>query len=280
MSSTIIINSTHFDTTSNNKFVYRFPSNVKFSKGSSVALQSFTINNTFYNIENARNNNTISIIWNANTSERYDFIIPDGYYTVERLNEYLHKQCKLNGVYMTNSKGSPIYLFQFYMSPTSNDCVLNVGSIPKAEDAELLEYFTPNNAKWEFPAEEKSIQIVIGSKAFGDLLGFEEGTYPAEVLATKCKFRSSFPTNIHTIHSLILTCNLISSKYSNPINVFCTIPVSGKFGSTMHFTQVSLKNTIPEGYYNNIVIEFLDHNFNKGHLRDPEVIMTLSINDE
>ena len=48
----------------------------------------------------------------------------------------------------------------------------------------------------------------------------------------------------------------------------------------MHFAQPTLYNDIPEGYYNNIVIEVLDQNFHKVNLRDPEIIITLSIHDE
>ena len=280
MSSTIIINSTHFDASSNNKFVYRFPTNTKFSKGSSVALQSITLNNNFYNIESAKGNNTISIIWNAAETVKHDIVIPDGYYTIDRLNEYLHNQCKTLGLYVINPKGVPLYLFQIYQNPTSNECVLSIGTIPSVDDAVLLDYKKPENAKWDFPAEEKTIQIVVSSQAMGQLIGFVEKTYPEEVGNKKVKFRSTFPPHPNTTHSLILTCNLISSKYSNPINILCTIPISGRFGTIMHFTQPSLHNDIPEGYYNNIVIEFLDQNFNKISLRDPEIIITLSIHDE
>jgi hypothetical protein len=140
MSSTIIINSTHFDASSNNKFVYRFPTNTKFSKGSSVALQSITLNNNFYNIESAKGNNTISIIWNAAETVKHDIVIPDGYYTIDRLNEYLHNQCKTLGLYVINPKGVPLYLFQIYQNPTSNECVLSIGTIPSVDDAVLLDY--------------------------------------------------------------------------------------------------------------------------------------------
>ena len=115
MSSTIIINSTHFETSSGNRFVYRFPTNMKFAKGQSVALQSISINNTFYNIESSRNNNQMSIIWNADTTLRHDFIIPDGFYTISLLNQFLQKQCKSRNLYFTNADGDINYLINIHL---------------------------------------------------------------------------------------------------------------------------------------------------------------------
>lgn len=93
MSSVVILNQTHFDSSSTNRFVYRFPSNMKFTK-QTIALQSISMMNTFYNIEASRNNNQFSIIWNADTAVIYDFIIPDGYYTIAMLNGFIRKECK------------------------------------------------------------------------------------------------------------------------------------------------------------------------------------------
>ena len=46
MSATIILNSSNRDLTSNNRFVYNFPSNVKFNEGDTIGIESINMYNS------------------------------------------------------------------------------------------------------------------------------------------------------------------------------------------------------------------------------------------
>lgn len=274
----VIISQSHFDTSSTNRFVYRFPSNMKFNKGQTISLQSMSFNNTFYNIESNRNNNQFSIIFNTDSSVKYDFIIPDGYYTITILNDFIHKECKINNLYYIDQNGNTIFLIELRQHPTSNQYILNLLPLPSNEKALQLKYKKPQNATWNFPDVDKTIQFVVSTQSFGLLIGFEDKIYPETIENKKVKFLSSFTPKTTIINNLILTCNLLSSIYYNPINIFTTIPITSKFGNFQSYCcYCPIQNTIIEGYYNTIVIEILDQNFNKITLHDNDILITLSI---
>ena len=152
--------------------------------------------------------------------------------------------------------------------------------LPSAENAVKEGFEKPPGATWNFPDEDKTVQFVVTTSAFGQLIGFTENIYPEVVSNNKVKINSTLTPHPTLVNSLILTCNMISSKYYNPINVFCSIPICAKFGSLMHIINPSpIFSIITEGYYNNIVIEFLDQNFNRVMLHDSDVVISLSIKE-
>ena len=278
MSSLIIINSSHFEST-NNRFVYRFPSNMKFTKKHSVSLQSISLRNIFYNVDASKNNNKITVTWNAEQSEQHEIILADGYYTIAQINDSIQKACKKKGLYLTNANQEIFHLVSFQLSPISNECILTIGTIPSEEEALLMEYTVPTDATWAFPQDEKSIQILIPT-SIGQLMGLSEGTYPETVSSTQIKFISKSIPQAGKPQSLVLTCNMLFSEYYNPVNVLCTVPINNKFGAIINYCNPCAScSSISEGHYNSINIEFLDQHFNKIHIRDPEVFMTLCIHE-
>lgn len=175
-----------------------------------------------------------------------------------------------------------IYLLELQLHPTSNKCVLNILVLPSYDNALLLEYKKPTNATWNFPKIDQTIQFSF-TQSFGQLIGFVDSTYYHNNLLLisnkKVNFTSAFTPHITMISSLILTCNLISSKYYNPINVFSTIPITSKFGTFQNCTFPNTQTIITEGNYNSIVIEILDQNFNRITLNDTNIVITLLITE-
>lgn len=279
MSHTVIINSSHRDLTSNNRFIYKFPSSVKFERGDSVALQSISMYNSIFNVEASRSNNTVSIIWNADTSVQYNFTIPDGFYTVSQLNYFLQQQMILNNLYVTNASGNYIYFVELLVNSTAYSCQVNTFALPTSAQATTLGYVKPANATWNYPASATTPQLIVPTTAFGNLIGFASGTYPTTPQATDQQFLSSTTPQIAVVNSIIMTLNLTQSKYANPINLFYSIPLSVSFGSLINIVNTSpIFNAITESYYSNITIELLDQNFNRLNLHDFEIVVTLALN--
>jgi len=266
-----------YQTNTINRFIYSFPQNVKFNSGDKVALQSISLYNSIFNVEAIRGNNTFSIIWNANTTVQYNFTIPDGNYSVSALNYFLQQQCILNNLYVTNANGDYIYFFEILTNSNRYACQLNSFVLPTSATASTLGYVKPSGATWDWPVSAKTPQIIIGS-VFGSLIGFDAQTYPASVQATNQQKISDKTPQIAVVNSLILSCNLIQSKYSNPVNVFYSIPIKVGFGSLIDISNSSpMYNDITAGYYNSITIEILDQSFNRAVIHDTEVVITLSI---
>lgn len=275
---TVIINSTNQDQSKTNKFVYKFPQHVKFDKGSSVALQSISMYNSIFNVESARSNNKCSVKWNANTTVQYDFTIPDGFYTIPQLNYFIQQQCVLNNLYCVNANGDFVYFVELLINATRYACQINSYYLPTSANATTLGYTIPAGASWSFPASNKNIQFIVPTTGFGDLLGFTAQTLPSSVGSTNQQFLSNTTPQIAVVNSIILSCNLIQSKYTNPINVFYSIPIKVGFGSLIDVSNSApIYNSITEGYYSQIEIQFLDQNFNNLTLHDPDLVITLSI---
>jgi chitinase len=87
---------------------------------------------------------------------------------------------------------------------------------------------------------------------------------------------------IHTVNSLVMTCNLINSKYNNEkSNTFFSIPMSASFGSliTIGPFPPCLCN-IYGGYYQNIELQFYDTYGSPVNVRDSDITISLVLSTE
>ena len=265
MSATIILNSSNRDLTSNNRFVYNFPSNVKFNEGDTIGIESINMYNSIFNVEASRGNNTFSIIWNADSAVQYDFVIPDGYYSISDLNFYIQYKLVENDLYCVNASGNYVHFVELVIDSTVYGSELRTYILPDATEAGTLSYTKLAGASWSFHASaDATPQVIIPTNAFGELFGFVAATYPATPLTASQYIKSTVTPQISPVNSLILTCNLINSELSNPVNVFYSMPLNSAYGSLMStINGTRMDNSIYEGTYRSIVIEVLDQLYNR-----------------
>ncbi len=274
---TIIMNSQNFDSTSNNRFIYNFPSNIKMEAGTTIGVESVSVYNSIFNVEASRGNNTFSIIWNADTAVTYNFTIPDGFYSISDLNYYLQYECVQNDLYCVNSSGNYVYFVELVVNSTVYGSELRCYPLPDTTEAGTLSYTKPSGASWSFHASlDQTPQVVIPTAAFGSLFGFIAGTFPASVESTSQFIGNTITPQISVVNSLILTCNLINNELSNPVNVFFSMPLNASYGSLMTSSAATrMDSYVYEGMYNRIVIEFLDQQYERINLHDTEVLIKL-----
>jgi len=75
---------------------------VEFKKEDKLSLYSFSMYNSFYNISQAQyGNSNITFTWFDGSV--YNWVIPDGYYSLSDLNLWLQQQFILNKLYCVNS---------------------------------------------------------------------------------------------------------------------------------------------------------------------------------
>ena len=276
MATTLILNSNNKVTPS--KYEYVFPSNVKFDKGDKLGLQSISMYNSIFNIEAQRGNNRLSIIWNADTSVQYDILIPDGFYDVTALKYYIFNFMVLNNLYLVDANGNNIYFIEIVTKPAEYAVQLNVYALPTAAEMTTLELSYPTVHLWSAPTVATTPQLIIPSQSFGNLIGFNLGTFPAAPIAENIQLISIKTPQISPVNCILLGCNLISSMYSNPSNLFYSVPIKAGFGNMISETNTSLiYNQIASGNYGKIVIEFYDQGFNSLRLHDEEITIVLSI---
>jgi len=232
----IIFNSTNLranNTTYNNIFEYQFPNNVTFKDGDTVALASLSIYNSFFNIRSALGNNVYTYNWNALVETSHSITIPDGFYDIPSLNYYLQFEMIQNDHYLIDSAGDYVYYMELVLNSTVYGTQFKFTPIPTSSEATTLGYSQPAGASWTYPATAKCPEIVINT-GFGALFGFEPNTYPS-VTSAFISVSSTLSGAIQQVNSLIVTCNLVNSPFSNPGNILSSVNLSSSYGSLLQY---------------------------------------------
>jgi len=277
---TLILNSTN--KINDNTYQYRLPNNITLSKNDKIGLESLSIYNSFFNIEASRGNNTISLIWNANTTVQYDWVIPDGNYSLDQLNLWLQSKMAYNNLYLINSDGDIVYYVEFLIEATKYAISLTCFPLPTSANATTLGYVKPSGATWNFPVSDKTTQITL-STGLGKLLGFTPSTYPNSIQSTTQVFYSDSAPQLSPVNSIIICCNLLNNSLAIPNNILSSMPLIKNFGELMNyqFDSPTLINVAPSSY-STITIGFFDQLYQKLYIRDQDVIIRIiiEINEE
>ncbi len=105
----LVLNSTNYVAGSGNKFIYQFPNNPKFQDGDQMAVVSFGIYNSVFNITSANNNNSFQLIINYLVPITLTINFTNGFYDIPTINNYIHNQLLLNKYYTINPNGTYNY---------------------------------------------------------------------------------------------------------------------------------------------------------------------------
>jgi len=277
---TLIFNSTN--KVNDSTFTYRLPNNIEFNKNCKIGLESMSIYNSFFNIEASRGNNTISIIWNANTTVQYDYVIPDGNYSVDQLNLWLQSKMAFDNLYCIDGDSNIVYFVEILTEPTMYGISLTCYALPTSANATILGYIKPSGASWSFPVSDKTTQVIINS-GLSKLLGFAVATYPNAIQTTTQVNYSSLTPQMSPVNSIIVCCNLLNNTFAIPNNVLSSMPLIETFGHLMNyqFDSPTLYNVQPSSY-SQISISLFDQYYTRLVVRDPDVVIriTLEFSDE
>jgi hypothetical protein len=278
---TIVINSSNYVVGSGNAYVYDFPSQLKFNENHKLGVSGVSIYNSTFNITAKRGNNVLTFLWNADTTTSFTITIPDGYYSVKQINEFLQQQFILNDLYVVNASSQNVYFLQLLTNSTRYSVQLNSYYLPTSAQATTLGYTKPSGASWNFPATSKTPQLTFNS-VFGDLIGFEAGTFPSTIQTSNQEFLSTKSPKLNVIDNYVMTCNMISNvDYSIPSDILFTIPLTAGLGSLINITPASvILNHISANHYSSIVIKFFSQDFEALELNDTELTLTLVISDD
>jgi hypothetical protein len=277
MVKTLILNSSNVANQDNSRYIYRFPNSLQINQGDKVSLAALTLPYSNYNINNELYDNArLSIIYNGQTT---NILIPNGSYTIETLNEFIHGVIKLtsnNLPYSTTGSGASIaynYFINFSTNQTyySVDLIVNPAILGSASNPKgaVFTGFCP--------------QVVINSN-INQIIGFNKGSYPtitnqATDFILRSKDMGLIP-NISPVNSYIVLCNLAYNPASGQnTNILYSISPQGAiFGSNIYLSlpQYQFVDTIA-GTYQTLEINFVDQNFNRVIFNDYNLLITLII---
>ena len=276
MGKTIILNTSNIVENSNNtRFVYNFPSGGFTFKNDMIALLSLYQYFSIFNITSDYGNNTFSYVWFDGVE--YSITIPDGYYEISDLNSYFQSIMIANTHYMTNSAGQSIYFLEFIVNTSRYAAQIN--SYPLDADIQSTNgYILPSGASWSVPTTSTLSQFNVNTSAFGEVLGYEIGSYPdTQVGSTTSSFLSSVAPQITPYSSILVSCNLVNNRAVIPSNILSSYtPLGTNIGSLFKFEPNYLQFAdVEDGQYTQLVLEFRDQLSRPIIIRDPNMLMTL-----
>ena len=276
MGKTIILNTANKVENSNNtKLVYNFPSGGYSFKNDMIALQSVYQYFSIFNITSDYGNNSFSYVWFD--GDEYTITIPDGYYEISDLNSYFQSIMITNTHYMTNSAGQFIYFLEFIVNTSRyavqiNSYVLDT-TIQTADG-----YILPSGATWSVPTTSTLSQLNINTTGFGEVLGYEIGSYPSsQVGSSTASFLSSKAPQITPYSSILVSCNLVNNRAVIPSNILSSYtPLGTSIGSLFTFEPNYLQFAdVEDGQYTQLVLEFRDQLSRPIIIRDPNMLISL-----
>jgi hypothetical protein len=187
---TLIINSSNVVANTNNSvYKYNFPAgNVEFVKGQKLALGSIQMYYSTFNITAAQGNNSFSYVWVD--GREITITIPDGFYEIDTLNDFLHFVNIQQGHYLTDTTGAYFYFVNFVINSSTYQININTYPIsltlyPVAtytigaySTATITSSSPATPVSWSRPTNPIMPMVRILANNFRNIVGFSAGFYP------------------------------------------------------------------------------------------------------
>jgi len=276
----IILLEKNQDSTKSNRFMHNFPTAQTYNNAK-IALTNMSIFNQFFNIKQIFNNNSIILIFNAEAPITHIINIDDGYYGIELLNLIIENYCFANNLYLNDTAtGKVVYFFNIHTNEPQYKIQIDCYVIPTATQATEGGLTKPNGATWNFPTIQQTGQIVIPTVGYGKLIGFNPDSYPSTVLNADYSVLGQKSPRIEPISSILIGCNFLNSRYSNPSNIMQAIKIDASYGSSIVY-QAGMLNyaNIQNATYTGLEIILYDDQMNDLTIRDSDIIISMSIQE-
>lgn len=285
---TLILNSSNVVAGSNNtRFIYTFPNGGYNFKDDFIAVQEVALFFSCFNITSSYGNNSFSYIWIDGSTQVVN--IPDGYYSIKQLNEYLQFVMIQNKHYLVSSSGDFVYLLEMVVNESRYAVQLNEFLI-STTIASANSWTLPAGATWVLPTNSILPYFVIPSTNFKDVIGYSAGQYPSGSISgsppaqvqspsyaiSQSQLSSTAP-QVTPYSSFLMYCSLVNNKAVIPSQlIFSFTPSNAVFGGLSSYQVSELAwNKIEDGQYNQFSIEFRDQLGRTISFQDPNTLITL-----
>jgi len=187
---TLIVNSSNVVANTNNSvYRYNFPAgNVEFKAGQKLALGSIQMYYSTFNITSAQSNNQFSYIWVD--GREITVTIPDGFYDIGQLNDFLHFVMVQQGHYLLDSTGNYYYFITFVVNASTYQ--ININTYPMSLVLYPVSTYTigtyatstitsssPSTpVPWSRPTNTITPMLRVLANNFRNIIGYTAGYYP------------------------------------------------------------------------------------------------------
>jgi hypothetical protein len=265
MSYTLVLNSSNVVSgTNNNTYQYKFILGSLKLKNYEMAISSFVLPYSWFNITNLYNNRTINFTFpTAATTTPLNITLPEGFYTVADIQNYIYLQCINAGLYLIDANGNYVIYVTISANPTyyANTIVLSAvpTTLPTGYSYATSGFYSSAAG---LPTVSSTPSCSFGaSGSLAVLLGFNAGQ-------TLSSAATSFSTNSpntpigSTVNGVIVRCSIINNPVIVPSDVLAAISITGaSFGSNINY-QPSFQKwvDVSDGNYNQLTITLVDQN--------------------
>ena len=284
MSYTLAMNSTNVIGSNNNTYQFNFISGSFHAKDMEIAVGSLTMPYAWFNVSTAYNNNKITInVPYLATTKQIDIVLPDGFYQISDINNYIEGQMIANGLYLVSPVGLNVYFFQMYLNLNYYNIQVLLSAVPTTVASGTYAGYTlpPAPGYWSasfgLPTVSSTPSFTLPSTgSINVMIGFNTGTYPSTTLSQSLSGPLT-PVGT-TVNALLMRCNLINNSLAMPSDILDLVPINGTFGYNITYDPSFEKwIAIRDGTYSNMTITFNDQNANTLYSRDPNLALSLLI---
>jgi hypothetical protein len=274
MSYNIILNSDNVNNGNNSQYKFNFISgNFTVKSEAQICVSQIQIPYSWFNITEEYQNNKFDIIdWLGNI---YNVILPNGFYTITDINQFLEIYSVNNGLYLINNNGQNVYYLQIFTNQQYYRNQLLFYPVPTSLP---VGWVLPSNFVG-FPAVSVCPQFIVLNNNFTIYSGFNPGTYgggniPLSVLSQNVPLGSN-------INSLVIRCNLCNNAIGFPSDILDTFAIEGVFGANLNYAPGFEKWVkIQPGTYNSLIIDFVDERYNQINILDNNVTISLLLKNK
>ena len=276
MSLSLVLNSNNVVNNGlNSQYQYNFINGAfNVPPNSTMCISNVTIPYSWFNLNSSLYNN-VSFQYtfpDSSGQPTYTVTIPNGYYDVDDINNYLQSVMIKNKQYLVNASGQYVY----YLTMTYNVTYYAVQIVCYNVPTSLPTGWT-NPSGMVFPTSTKTPQIIVtNTDQFGTVIGFTAGTYPTVPSITTVTFLSNTIPDGSPVNSLIMRCNLVDNNVAMPSDIVDSININATFGANITYQPnfpkwVKLK----AGKYTYMNVQLVDQNNRSIVAKDNNVLITL-----
>lgn len=223
----ILLVKKQFDTEPLNQITQKFVSPISLPRKTKIALNSINIYYSWRSILASLGNNTLNYIFNGIS---YPVVFPDGFYSIEDINGYLHFVMKTNGHYLVDNNGDEVYYISIQENQTYYSFTFTFDVFPIVLPVGWSDVSGILNVP---PLVAETFQIVIPATPIRDILGMNAQTFPLAPALVRTQKNSDYVPQITNTTSINIHCPMVSNSNFNPSNsdVLYTFSPNVAYGS-------------------------------------------------
>lgn len=274
---TISITTKNITSTKNNKFVYKFPSDVEL-KGKQIGLASLSMFYSMFNISQEKNNNTVQYVFQGTT---YTITFPNMIAEVSDLQAYMFYVFRTNNHYLNHQNGTILYPVELFIDPAQYAVVISVNTFPASANTD---YVASSNTHYTFSAQNNIPNfMMVANTNFHKLIGFpsdyNNSTYASGQGGVRTHLSTTAPVLNPDSNLIVVVDNLINNEYSIPNGILHSfgINVAPSTQIIEKPNEIAYVDILP-GSYREIQLRILNADtLQDVSIRDPEISIMLLI---